>query len=91
MQEGTGNSKMAVLDARTTQKKATISQGDTIRIEKHQDGTVVFLRNGTEFHRLSDTNRSCLFLDLKIKNMALQTADFSLDGDWYKGSSDGCL
>lgn len=82
---------MAVYDARTTQKIATASRGDTIRIEKQQDGKVIFLRNGAEFHRLSGADRSCLFLDLKIKNMALQATDFSLEGNWFKGSGDGCL
>lgn len=91
MQEGHGNDKMAVYDARTTQKIRTVTREDTIRIEKHQDGKVIFLRNGAEFYRLSGANHSCLFLDLKIKNMALQTADFSLEGDWHKGNGDGCL
>lgn len=90
-QEGPGNKKMAMHDATTTRKIATASRGDTIRMEKHQDGTVVFLRNGSEFHRLLGANNSCLFLGLKLKNMTLQSTDFSLDGDWYKGSGDGCL
>jgi hypothetical protein len=90
-QEGPGNVKMAMHDASTLQKIATASRGDTIRMEKHKDGTVVFLRNGSEFHRLPGANDSCLFLDLKIKNMTLQSTDFSLEGDWHKGSRDGCL